>query len=314
MIITGALLLNNSVGGELYLKPPTPKKTTMQIQANRDNNHNIPELERKINSEQEHEQARSEEELNQAKTIGMLAREGILALDSDEEPIQETETVQTESGELESISDEANNGTIAGKITSLDQDATKSGGRCCCCSKCCSKSSLLRNIPFLLYCLIVCGLQGCIQCVLIFLPSCGKELGASRQQEALLLTSFGVADMVGRFVFGFVFDIKLLRPRRQILFVCIAAGFGACSILMAASNTYVALLVLTCLTAFLQGGAHSQRATNVPELVKPKQMSTAVGFSFFFMGVGNFYGPFVGGNMLLSHNRAIISIYSTCRK
>lgn len=157
------------------------------------------------------------------------------------------------------------------------------------------KSSLWINIPFILHCTMVAATQGCIQAVLIFLPGCGRELGATRQEASLLLTVFGAADMVGRFVFGFVFDLKPLRSRRTDLFTAVAASFAAMSILLGFMPSYLSLAVVTALVGFFQGGAHSQRATNVTELVEPSQMSIGVGLVIFFQGLGNFYGPLVGG-------------------
>jgi len=101
--------------------------------------------------------------------------------------------------------------------------------------------------------------------------------------------------MCGRFLFGFVFDIRAVRRRRSYLFTAVAASFGAVAALLAAVDDYVLLAICTCVVAVLEGGAHSQRATSVTELVKPSWMSLAVGLVIFGQGFGNFYGPIVGG-------------------
>jgi len=51
------------------------------------------------------------------------------------------------------------------------------------------------NCPFIVYCLVVAAVQGCIQSVLIFLPVRGSELGAGPSAAALLLTLFGAFDL-----------------------------------------------------------------------------------------------------------------------
>jgi len=53
------------------------------------------------------------------------------------------------------------------------------------------RSSLCTNCSFVVYCLVVAAVQGCIQSVLIFLPVRGSELGAGPRAAALLLTLFG---------------------------------------------------------------------------------------------------------------------------
>ena len=90
---------------------------------------------------------------------------------------------------------------------------TGSGGRWRCLRV--VRSSLWTNIPFIAYCIVVAAVQGCIQSVLIFLPARGRELGSNPSGAALLLTLFGAFDMAGRFIFGFVFDIRAVRRRRR---------------------------------------------------------------------------------------------------
>jgi len=176
-------------------------------------------------------------------------------------------------------------------------DVAQTSPKVHCGTKCFSlvRSSLWTNCPFITYCLLVAGVQGCIQSVLIFLPARGRELGAGASGAALLLTLFGAFDMGGRFVFGFVFDIRAVRQRRSYLYTAVAASFGALAVLLAAFGNYVLLAIGTCLVAVVEGGAHSQRATSVTELVEPSQTSLAVGLVIFAQGFGNFYGPIVGG-------------------
>jgi len=101
--------------------------------------------------------------------------------------------------------------------------------------------------------------------------------------------------MAGRFIFGFVFDTRPVRRRRAYLYTAVAASFGAVAALMATVSGYVWLAAITCLVAVLEGGAHSQRATSVNELVQPSQASLGIGLVIFAQGFGNFYGPIVGG-------------------
>jgi len=85
----------------------------------------------------------------------------------------------------------------------------------------------------------------------------------------------------------------------RFLYTAVAASFGAGALVLAAIGDYIALAVVTCLVAIIEGGAHSQRATCVNELVKPAQMALSVGLVIFAQGFGNFYGPIVGGKYML---------------
>ena len=171
------------------------------------------------------------------------------------------------------------------------------------------RSSLWTNYAFFVYCTVVAAAQGCIQSVLIFLPARCSELGAGPNAAAFLLTLFGAFDMGGRFVFGFLFDIPAVRRRRSYLYTAVAASFGASTALLAAVDGYVVLAVGTCIVAVLEGGAHSQRATSINELVEPSQVSLGVGLVIFAQGFGNFYGPIVGGwyNLLCSSTKEIVT-------
>ena len=157
------------------------------------------------------------------------------------------------------------------------------------------RSSLWTNFPFILYCMVVAAAQGCIRIVVIFLPARCSELGAGPSAAAFLLTLFGAFDVGGCLIFGFLFDIPAVRRRRSYLYAAVAVSFGAGTALLAAADNYVALALVTCIVAVLGGGAQSQRATGIDELVEPSQVSFAVGLLMFVQGFGSFYGPIVGG-------------------
>jgi len=131
--------------------------------------------------------------------------------------------------------------------------------------------------------------------ITIFLPALSSELGAGTNAAALLLTLFGAFDMVGDFVFGFLFDVRAVRRRRSYLYTAVAASFGAGTALLAAAGDYGALAVATCVAGVLEGGARGHRLTSMNELVEPSQVSLGIGLVIFAQGFGNFYGPLVGG-------------------
>jgi len=157
------------------------------------------------------------------------------------------------------------------------------------------QSSLWTNLSFIFYCVVAAAAEGCFQLIVIFLPARGSELGAGLNAAAFLLTLFGAFDMGGRLIFGFLFDIPAVRRRRSYLYTAVAASFGASTALLAAVDGYVALAVVTCIVAVAEGGADSQRATGIDELVEPSQVSLGVGLVMFTQGFGCFYGPIVGG-------------------
>ena len=162
------------------------------------------------------------------------------------------------------------------------------------------RSSLWTNFRFIVYCMVVAGVQGAMLPIFIFLPARAAELGAGPGAAAFLLTLFGAFDMVGGFFFGFVFDIRAVRRRRSYLYTAVAALFGAGTALLAAAGDYVVLAAATCVVAVVAGGARGHRVTTASELVEPSQVSLGIGLIIFAQGLGNFYGPVAGGQYRLS--------------
>ena len=71
--------------------------------------------------------------------------------------------------------------------------------------------------------------------------------------------------------------------------------FGLCVMTMSLLHSFAAVCVMTGVTAVFEGATHSQRATVVGEIVRPRQLATAVGVIICCQGVGNLYGlPLAG--------------------
>ncbi len=79
--------------------------------------------------------------------------------------------------------------------------------------KCGHGLAILKNVTFLIYGLEIMTMSICIQTYFNFLPGIAEENGASKPNAAFLLSIVGISDMVSRFVWGFVFDLKLIRYR-----------------------------------------------------------------------------------------------------
>jgi len=184
MLVIGALLLNNTVGGALY-RPPLATRTT-------------------------HEDAPNDDKA--AKEAELHGEDTETATEDVEKTIRKMEDVASQDDRLSDIqanpdaaADDAGKNSLVGVVRK--------------CSRL-VRSSLWTNVPFIVYCMMVSGVQGCIQSVLIFLPARAQELGAGPSGAALILTLFGVFDMGGRFAFGFVFDIGAVVRRRYCHVIC----------------------------------------------------------------------------------------------
>ena len=133
-----------------------------------------------------------------------------------------------------------------------------------CYSNCCDKVhnstfiSLLKSSTFVCYCFTVMSLPYTGQLIYMALPSLAKERGLSKTEGAIIVSIMGAGDMVGRFGFGFVYDMRRFRRRRSILFASFGLAIGVVSIIfglqthMAGRNTYT-LLNVGAVRILLQG-------------------------------------------------------------
>ena len=164
-----------------------------------------------------------------------------------------------------------------------------------CYSGICSEGSLLRNWTFLFFCVLMAGMQICIQAFLLFMPAYSLELGATQTQASLLVTFYGGADVVGRIIFGVSFDVATLRPYRVYIYCVMSAIFGLLAISVSLTTSYISCAVLTAMVGMVQSCCHGQRATVVGDIVSKSQLAKGVGFLMFSQGLGSITGAPIAG-------------------
>ena len=111
-----------------------------------------------------------------------------------------------------------------------------------------SSYNLCCNWTFLVYGVVIMCLQANIQTFLIFLPALSKEYGATDTKAAFVLSIMGFADMAGRFISGFIFDVKPLRRRRRFIYCINCVVFGLAVFTMAFMPGYIAIATMTAIT------------------------------------------------------------------
>ena len=164
------------------------------------------------------------------------------------------------------------------------------------------RMSLVTNVTFMLHCLTVMSMPFCVNLPLVYIPPLIKEYGYSdhRSKAALLVSAMSLADMVGRFVFGFIFDMKLVRPYRRPFHTCLGLTMGILVCLIPAMPNIPCLVALCILWGFIESGFHAQRATIQSSFITKKQMSNSVGFMILFQGIGNITSLNFAGRICLN--------------
>ena len=116
----------------------------------------------------------------------------------------------------------------------------------------------------------------------------------SPQVAAMLAVSSGV-NIPCRFLTGVLFDLKSVRPHRDVLFGVVAFFTALIAILLPLSRDFYVMSGLCIAHFFFGSSMHSQHMTVLSDLVESRQLASAMGLCRFFQGVGVIVGPVVGG-------------------
>ena len=181
--------------------------------------------------------------------------------------------------------------TVSTNSNTPDASTTHAHWRCSCSKY----GRLLKNRTFLLYSVQIMCMQVCIPVYLIFLVDFAAENGTGRMHATFILSLMGVSDMVGRILFGFVFDLDCIRGRRPKLHSVFGIAFGASTAVVMFTPSYAGLLATAVAVGLTESVVHGQRATVATQLVSSADMSSAIGLMIFSQGIGNIWGPSVAG-------------------
>ena len=127
------------------------------------------------------------------------------------------------------------------------EPAAKSTG----CEALKNQLAILWSPTFLLYGLQIMCMSITTQVFFCFLPAIAEQHGTERNAAAFLLSVMGFADMIGRFLFGFFFDLKAIRYRRRLFHTLLGFPLAA-SVFFTGKNHFVCNLssLVTCLICF----------------------------------------------------------------
>lgn len=163
---------------------------------------------------------------------------------------------------------------------------------------------VVTNWKFMLYGWQITCMASCSMAYFIFLPAFAVELGTDKYYASLLLSILGASDMLGRFAFSFLFDLKIIRENigRRNFHSAIGILMGLFSGLTGFMNIYLTIAITSVMWGLVEGIFHGQRTTVITEFVPKHQMSSATGFVLLFQGVGSLIGPIVAGKYRVFSN------------
>ncbi|XP_005112301.1 monocarboxylate transporter 12 [Aplysia californica] len=154
---------------------------------------------------------------------------------------------------------------------------------------------LLKNVPFLLYCLSIWLFTLAFKAAFTFLPALVKSRDISESKAALVLSIAGIVDTLGRIAAGLLLDREFIRPFRTILYNSFQFVVAAIAFIMPMMQDFWGFVAIACLYACFTGAYVSQKSVIVVDILGIEHMASSFGILICFQGLGTMMGPPLSG-------------------
>ena len=155
--------------------------------------------------------------------------------------------------------------------------------------------ALLANPVFDCLCFIYFNVALCLGLGTAFLPALAIERGISATRAAFLLSTGGIAGVVGVLGLGIVMDFKAVRPHRMTIFNICALMLGLSNLLTPICPEYISLSVTAAIRGVTAATLMTQRATAAADLVGGPRVPSAFGLLSLAFALGSLFGRPIGG-------------------
>lgn len=144
--------------------------------------------------------------------------------------------------------------------------------------------------------------------VFIMLPPSAADSGIPKDRAALLVSMIGVADLVGRILFGWIADFQLLK-RKHGFFLMMALSGATCAFLPITASSFVKQIPV-CVVFGLFGGSYiALTAVVLVEALGQDALPNAFGLSVLGQGFAMLMAfPLMGKTLTLTRSES--SIYA----
>lgn len=159
----------------------------------------------------------------------------------------------------------------------------------------CIDYKMLKEFTFVYYALSLAFFTSSYQPAQMLLPAMATHKGFSDGQAALLLSVVGIADMISRFLTGFIYDSYWLRGYKPQLFVIAMSLSAVSQYIWGISQNYGCLLAMSVVHGLFNGSVVSQRSVIAAELLGIERLSNSFGLSMSFQGTALMIGPLCAG-------------------
>ncbi|XP_048245601.1 monocarboxylate transporter 12-like [Haliotis rufescens] len=157
--------------------------------------------------------------------------------------------------------------------------------------------SLLKNLPFLFFCLSIVLFTMSFKSVFTFLPALAKSRGCTDIEAALLLSIAGVLDTIGRILVGFILELKQVRRFRPYAYSGVLFVIALASFVCPALHAFWQFCIISGVYGAMTGAYVSQKGVVVVDILGIEKLSSSFGILLCFQGIGALIGPPLSGMM-----------------
>ena len=157
--------------------------------------------------------------------------------------------------------------------------------------------ALLKDSWFLTFLLSLFFFNLGLLSMIFIVPLC-LENGYSKSEVLLVLSLYGIADMIGSLLLGLVLDTNLMSSRSRRYHVCYVLYIlmGVTSSAMGFFNSFT-LFITVIVCRGLSVSVYSIRIPVLSDVVGDDKLASGIAISSPVIGLGTFLGPLVGGKI-----------------
>ncbi|XP_024138011.1 monocarboxylate transporter 2 [Oryzias melastigma] len=127
----------------------------------------------------------------------------------------------------------------------------------------------------------------------LFLVPYARSKGIEEYQAAALMSISAVLDLIGRVVFGWVANLRLVETVQQLTATVVL--LGAVLLLCPLASTFYELVAFSAAHGLVYGATVAIHITVLPEVVGVQRLGSALGFFMLIRSSGGLLGPPIAG-------------------
>ena len=128
-----------------------------------------------------------------------------------------------------------------------------------------------------------------------FMSASVRDVGFTDGNITLLIVVINSVDIPVRLITGIIFDLPKIRDHRRLAYSILTFIKGLIVICLPSLPGFIGRITIWSVFAVFRAAVLSQTTVVVASVVDRKHITSAIGLTRFFQGIGVFIGPPTGG-------------------